>query len=147
MLDTADLEELVFYLFPRKVQCDPEEAEEIIAELGAFWRFLHAEHDVTPFPVGHVLGEGAVDRLREALADPSNFGSAKSLFTRGQAAGYDMQSQSGMDAFARDQNRALADRSLPRPVATPVRRAEEKVGRNQPCPCGSGKKYKKCCGR
>ena len=22
----------------------------------------------------------------------------------------------------------------------------EKVGRNDPCPCGSGKKYKKCCG-
>ncbi len=29
----------------------------------------------------------------------------------------------------------------------PVRRAQKKVGRNQPCPCGSGKKYKKCCGR
>jgi len=28
----------------------------------------------------------------------------------------------------------------------PVRR-ENKVGRNDPCPCGSGKKYKKCCGR
>jgi preprotein translocase subunit SecA len=28
----------------------------------------------------------------------------------------------------------------------PVRR-EQKVGRNDPCPCGSGKKYKKCCGR
>jgi len=25
--------------------------------------------------------------------------------------------------------------------------AENKVGRNDPCPCGSGKKYKKCCGR
>jgi preprotein translocase subunit SecA len=24
---------------------------------------------------------------------------------------------------------------------------KEKVGRNDPCPCGSGKKYKKCCGR
>lgn len=24
---------------------------------------------------------------------------------------------------------------------------EEKVGRNDPCPCGSGKKYKKCCGK
>ena len=24
--------------------------------------------------------------------------------------------------------------------------AEKKVGRNAPCPCGSGKKYKKCCG-
>ena len=29
----------------------------------------------------------------------------------------------------------------------PVRRSKEKVGRNQPCPCGSGRKYKKCCGK
>jgi preprotein translocase subunit SecA len=28
----------------------------------------------------------------------------------------------------------------------PVQRTEEKVGRNDPCPCGSGKKYKKCHG-
>ena len=28
----------------------------------------------------------------------------------------------------------------------PYVRAEPKVGRNDPCPCGSGKKYKKCCG-
>ncbi|NIQ01857.1 MAG: hypothetical protein GWM98_05475, partial [Nitrospinaceae bacterium] len=28
-----------------------------------------------------------------------------------------------------------------------VRREEKKVGRNDPCPCGSGKKYKKCHGR
>jgi len=27
-----------------------------------------------------------------------------------------------------------------------IRRKEEKIGRNAPCPCGSGKKYKKCCG-
>lgn len=31
-------------------------------------------------------------------------------------------------------------------VQEPVRRAEPKVGRNDPCPCGSGRKYKKCCG-
>jgi len=29
----------------------------------------------------------------------------------------------------------------------PVRRTAEKVGRNAPCTCGSGKKFKKCCGR
>ena len=29
----------------------------------------------------------------------------------------------------------------------PVKRAEEKVYPNDPCPCGSGKKYKQCCGR
>jgi preprotein translocase subunit SecA len=33
--------------------------------------------------------------------------------------------------------------------ATPetVKREGKKVGRNDPCPCGSGKKYKKCCGK
>jgi preprotein translocase subunit SecA len=31
--------------------------------------------------------------------------------------------------------------------AEPVRRSERKIGRNEPCPCGSGKKYKNCCGR
>lgn len=29
----------------------------------------------------------------------------------------------------------------------PYRRSQVKIGRNDPCPCGSGKKYKKCCGR
>jgi preprotein translocase subunit SecA len=33
----------------------------------------------------------------------------------------------------------------PRPM--PARRDGQKVGRNDPCPCGSGRKYKKCCGR
>ena len=40
---------------------------------------------------------------------------------------------------------ALGDLIDPDPVS-PITR-EEKVGRNDPCPCGSGKKYKKCCGR
>lgn len=31
------------------------------------------------------------------------------------------------------------------PIAPFVREAP-KVGRNEPCPCGSGKKHKKCCG-
>ena len=35
---------------------------------------------------------------------------------------------------------------FPEPVVT-YRREEAKVGRNDPCPCGSGKKFKKCCGR
>jgi SEC-C motif-containing protein len=34
-----------------------------------------------------------------------------------------------------------------KPVGAPqVRRATPKIGRNDPCPCGSGRKYKKCCG-
>ena len=26
-------------------------------------------------------------------------------------------------------------------------KADKKIGRNDPCPCGSGKKYKNCCGK
>jgi len=33
------------------------------------------------------------------------------------------------------------------PAQKPVQRSNQKIGRNAPCPCGSGKKYKKCCGR
>ena len=32
-------------------------------------------------------------------------------------------------------------------IELPVRREVPKVGRNEPCPCGSGKKFKSCCGR
>ena len=35
--------------------------------------------------------------------------------------------------------RTIATRVAPRTASG------EKVGRNDPCPCGSGKKYKKCC--
>lgn len=38
--------------------------------------------------------------------------------------------------------RIYAPRSL-----LPQTAAKKKIGRNEPCPCGSGKKYKKCCGR
>ena len=48
---------------------------------------------------------------------------------------------------------AAAPPESPRPARTggddvikQVRRDEPKVGRNDPCPCGSGKKYKKCHG-
>ena len=33
------------------------------------------------------------------------------------------------------------------PASAPKKADGTKVGRNDPCPCGSGKKYKNCCGR
>jgi preprotein translocase subunit SecA len=44
------------------------------------------------------------------------------------------------------EERKIIENSSPDAVKKPVR-VENKVGRNDPCPCGSGKKYKKCCGR
>src|ERR1700688_4276430 len=42
--------------------------------------------------------------------------------------------------------RALEPENGEHAIELPVRR-DPKVGRNEPCPCGSGKKYKNCCGR
>jgi uncharacterized protein YecA (UPF0149 family) len=37
-------------------------------------------------------------------------------------------------------------KTAPKKIVLTQRRPPEKVGRNDPCPCGSGKKFKKCCG-
>ncbi|MDQ5980957.1 MAG: motif domain protein, partial [Verrucomicrobiota bacterium] len=47
--------------------------------------------------------------------------------------------------FGRDEGRWVYTGQVDEPGKT-VRRETPKVGRNDPCPCGSGKKYKKCCG-
>ena len=49
------------------------------------------------------------------------------------------------DAFSPGQPRAPAP-GQGQPVQQTVKRDGRKVGRNEPCPCGSGKKFKKCCG-
>ncbi len=47
--------------------------------------------------------------------------------------------------FRREQGQWLfVDARAPEPET--VRRAAPRVGRNEPCPCGSGRKFKKCCG-
>lgn len=45
------------------------------------------------------------------------------------------------------QRKMVTNRSDEPEKSRTVVRDENKVGRNDPCPCGSGKKYKKCCGR
>ncbi len=62
-------------------------------------------------------------------------------------ADYSRMSASKQDVGSALQRNAAADRDTrERQVTAPIR-AEKTVGRNDPCPCGSGKKYKNCCGR
>ena len=67
-----------------------------------------------------------------------------------KTSGPDQTGGSGFDRFSgppssSDQPQPSEAPEIPK-VATPVVRDAPKVGRNDPCPCGSGKKYKKCCG-
>ena len=47
---------------------------------------------------------------------------------------------------AKNTAHAVPNSKLNPAVSSQIRRAPTKTGRNEPCPCGSGKKYKKCCG-
>ncbi len=71
---------------------------------------------------------------------PSPAVTAKAQFLHPESAGM------GSSAFA-EESSSSAVSAPPQPKTTePVRREEPKIGRNDPCTCGSGKKYKKCCG-
>ncbi|MBQ4087990.1 MAG: SEC-C domain-containing protein [Clostridia bacterium] len=49
---------------------------------------------------------------------------------------------------AKNNSRIWANKGFtPRELAVLMRNAPKNIGRNDPCPCGSGKKYKKCCGK
>jgi preprotein translocase subunit SecA len=50
----------------------------------------------------------------------------------------------GREGFAGDNSEKKSKDSKPKPQS--YTRQGAKVGRNDPCPCGSGKKYKNCCG-
>ena len=41
--------------------------------------------------------------------------------------------------------RALRDSHEDLETSTTIRRSDQRVGRNDPCPCGSGRKFKECC--
>ncbi|MDE2462599.1 MAG: SEC-C domain-containing protein, partial [Alphaproteobacteria bacterium] len=60
-------------------------------------------------------------------------------FQHAQSTGYDPMPQPGADGEGQQAGAAVA-------AAAPMVRNGPKVGRNDPCPCGSGKKYKHCHG-
>jgi preprotein translocase subunit SecA len=53
----------------------------------------------------------------------------------------------GLPPAGGEESAASYKGQLPRENIPTYKREDPKVGRNDPCPCGSGKKYKKCCGQ
>ena len=65
----------------------------------------------------------------------------KSLLKDAESMGYDLTKREDIDEFLKVYNKDKEKKFLQQDqvkIAGP--------GRNDPCPCGSGKKYKKCCG-
>lgn len=158
-MTVAELNEIVFSIVPRKVAMEATEAKEFVIELNAFFRFLHREFEIkNALQLAAVFDRKAESRLAAELSDASNFGMAKSFFSMGKAQGFDMTTQEGLNEFMEVYNRGLAanpsanrnpfseaDEPEPSDVVAPIVRGAERLGRNDPCHCGSGKKFKKCC--
>jgi|GEM_PF-119592 len=153
-MTAADLDEILFDVIPRKVIADSEDAASIVNELNAFLRFVGREYAIPKATkLAEKLDKKAAERLGRKLDSPSNFGMAKSLMSTAQAAGFDISTQEGLNEFMLAYNNSLTSEDEEAPPESPlwdgelstIRHDAPKVGRNDPCPCGSGKKYKKCC--
>jgi hypothetical protein len=149
----GSIREFVLDYVPRKVSTDSDAAAAIVGELAAFWEYLDRAYGLPEArPIVEWLEtDGLVAHLEAELADPLNYGMAKSLFMLGKNSGYDMTSEAGIGEFMMAYNQSLQNPSLqsdktpaPAPAPATITRGQ-RVGRNDPCPCGSGKKYKKCC--
>lgn len=94
------------------------------------------------------MGELAVHIVKEGESDKDEYFSSllESLIeTYDKVENEEFDDDYFDDVEFEDENEESDYRKNNYEVIEPVR-TEKKIGRNEPCPCGSGKKYKKCCG-
>lgn len=158
-MSVFDLKEILLDIIPRKVMAKPEDAESIVRELNAFFRFIEREYAVSNARnLADVLTDNAAKSLQKELSDDSNFGMAKTFSAAGKDGGFDMTTQAGLDEAMLawngnlpklDGDAATNDSDFNDEeelgVVSTIRRDTPRIGRNDPCHCGSGRKYKKCC--
>jgi hypothetical protein len=109
-----DFNEVVFEIIPRQFSTEAENGPGFIRDMQAFWQFAQRQYGLsTAATILAMLGEQAGKRLQEKLADPANFGIAKSFVMAGVEAGFDMTTKEGMDQWKTVYNERLINRPLP----------------------------------
>lgn len=125
-LRAHEFEEVLFDIVPRKVSCTPEAAVEAVAELQAFWTFAARQFGADSAGFDSVL-QTAKRTLEDRLANPANWGMAKSFFMQGQQAGFDMSTEEGLGAFQSLHNaRLLAQQEARDREASAARKRDAK---------------------
>jgi hypothetical protein len=96
-------------------------------------------------PVAHVLGIDIpeAEDWRTEREERERFRAERQAELAELGKRYEAMKARGIDPFA---NLGTATETVEE-ESTAFRRDTKRIGRNDPCPCGSGKKYKKCCGR
>ena len=87
------------------------------------------------------------DMFKSKLQDPTIKQRFIDIAKRMEADGVNFKSIRQMKKWMKDHEAELrAEGNANMPKVETVVHEGPKIGRNDPCPCGSGKKYKKCCG-
>jgi hypothetical protein len=110
-------ESVIFGIIPAKVMVEPEEARAMILEARAFCRYLEWAHGLAGARscLAAIENDSAIEELEEALANPENWGMAKSVVMQGKAKGFDVSSKEGLEAWF-----ATYNASLPPPPPHPA---------------------------
>ena len=143
-----ELEELLFDLFPRKLSYERESLIETLEVIKAFFIFMEMEgYHPDSKNLAHFIDKNQSEILKEC-ENPDNFGVAKSIASFATKEGVDLSNENEIAQFIKQFNqRSFDERGRLLNINESEVSNEEKVPRNSPCPCGSGKKYKKCCGK
>lgn len=142
-----DTVEVVGYYFPRKISLDSDFFSCVVPVLKKFFQYLSEGNLIKN---GDTLIRGLDKSEEELMSNVENsdsWGIAKQFAMAAEKAGFNLSNQDELDAFAALWNmQKLAQQNSGNEMKRePIR--VKKIGRNEPCPCGSGKKYKKCHGR
>ena len=148
--DEGDFEECCLETLPRKISADDAYFKSIAPVLSAFFAFAQEKKLLKNAPILAQKVQAISKQIEKNASNPKTWGMAKSLVMAAKESGVDVTNQDELHQFINCYNERILSqpKAVPKsePKAEPVHVAQ-KIGRNEPCPCGSGKKYKKCCGR
>jgi hypothetical protein len=152
--DESALRQLLLEIMPEKTAADRQRLEKIapLAEALLYWLGFEGLLDDADALIALVRGWS--EQIVAVGMDPQRWGSAKRTMMEARQAGVNVVEDEIVDASPVEQTaeslpEELPDRPPPKAEVPPIPISEysSRVGRNAPCPCGSGKKYKKCHGR
>ena len=152
-LDEYTLEQVLLDVFPRKITAERDLFEKVAPVTEVFLRWLESEGILADtFSLVETI-RGWADTIVANGMNPQYWGMGKSFAMQARADGVDTQDEQAMQRYMVEYNLRLMGRKLSaqpdlRDLSPPIPIIEQspKIGRNAPCPCGSGRKYKKCCG-
>ena len=129
---------------PRKISAENALFRSIAPVLSAFFSFLEEKAILKNGSNLATTVNGLDEQIIENASNSKNWGFAKSFTMAAKNAGFDITDEKEMQLFNLIYN--MHQLAKLKNDNKNTYKSKNNIGRNAPCPCGSGKKYKKCCG-